>query len=442
MRINTAPVTPAVVTHEGGPAVRITPSQELRRSVLTCLLWESTHYEDGVDVADRILSLCEKVEPSEIAALAVEARSKFHLRHVPLLLLKALIKHGNGKLVSQAIVDTIQRADELAELVAIYWADGKKPLSNPMKKGLAQAFKKFNAYQLAKYNRPAAVKLRDVLFLCHAKPDTPEQANLWRSLVEGTLASPDTWEVSLSAGDDKKATFERLIREQRIGYLALLRNLRNMVEAGVETSLIKNAILCRLGAERVLPFRFVAAAKAAPSLEPTLDIAMLASIHEMPKLDGKTIVLVDVSGSMHVPLSARSDLTRLDAAASLAAILNCDDVRVFSFSDEVVEVPPRRGLAGVEAVATSQHHGGTLLGEAIRAVEKFDHDRLIVITDEQSHDRVVRPKADLAYMINVAPYQHGVGYNDGWIHVDGFSENVIRFIAESETLARDRDRGV
>jgi hypothetical protein len=311
-----------------------------------------------------------------------------------------------------------------------------------MKKGLAAAFKKFNAYQLAKYNKPASVKLRDVLFLCHAKPDTPEQADLWRSLVEGTLVSPDTWEVALSSGADKKATFERLIREQKIGYLALLRNLRNMVEAGVETSLIKHAILGRLGAERVLPFRYVAAAKAAPSLEPTLDIAMLATIHEMPRLSGKTIALVDVSGSMNVPLSSRADLTRLDAAASLAAILNCEDLRVFSFSDTIVEVPPRRGLAGVEAVQVSQHHGGTRLGEAIRAVEKFDHDRLIVITDEQSHDRVVRPKADAAYMVNVAPYQNGVGYNDGWIHVDGFAENVIRFIVESEALARADDRSL
>jgi 60 kDa SS-A/Ro ribonucleoprotein len=137
-----------------------------------------------------------------------------------------------------------------------------------------------------------------------------------------------------------------------------------------------------------------------------------------------------------VPLSSRADLTRLDAAASLAAILNCDDLRVFSFSDEVVEVPPRRGLAGVEAVQLSQPRGGTLLGEAIRAVEKFDHDRLIVVTDEQSHDRVVRPRADAAYMINVAPYQHGVGYHDGWIHVDGFAENVIRYIFECEALAQ------
>lgn len=432
MRINVTATAAKVFTHEGGDAARITPSQELRRSVLTCLLWESTHYENGEDIAARISSLCEKVDPSEIASLAVEARSRFHLRHAPLLLLKELVRRGNGRMVSETIAKTIQRADELSELLAIYWADGRKPLSNQLKKGLALAFKKFSAYQLAKYNRDSTIKLRDVLFLCHAHPDTPEQAALWRSLIEGELKSPDTWEVALSSGGDKKATFERLIREQKIGYLALLRNLRNMVESGVDASLIKNAILGRLGAERVLPFRYVAAARAVPSLEQPLDIAMLASIHELPKLDGRTIVLVDVSGSMNVPLSSRSDLTRLDAAAALATILNCDDLRVFSFSDRVVEVPPRRGLAGVDAVMHSQPRGGTLLGEAIAAVEQIDHDRLIVITDEQSHDCVPPPRAALAYMINVAPYQNGVGYQNGWTHVDGFSESVVRFIVESE----------
>jgi 60 kDa SS-A/Ro ribonucleoprotein len=434
VKLNTRTIHEAAVTHEGGPAKQITPMQELRRTVSACLLWESTFYEDGVHVADRIMALCEKVDPDQIAALAVEARSKFHLRHAPLLLLKALIKYGNGRLVSKAIEDTIQRADELAELVAVYWADGRKPLSNPMKKGLAAAFKKFSAHQLAKYNRDGAVKLRDVLFLCHAKPDTPEQAETWRALIEGRLASPDTWEVALSSGADKKATFERLIREQRLGYLALLRNLRNMVEAGVDGTLLKNAILGRLGAERVLPFRFVAAAAAAPSLEPTLDIALLAGIHALPQLSGKTIVLVDVSGSMHDRLSQRSDMTRMDAAAALASIVNCEDLRVFSFADEVVEVPPRRGLAGVSAIKSSQRHGGTYLGHAVSVVENHQHDRLIVITDEQSFDAVPRPLAERAYMINVGIYQNGVGYRDGWIHIDGFSENVIRFIAESESL--------
>jgi len=423
----------AAETHEGASAKRLTPIAALRRSVLSCLLWEREFYEDGNSIAERIDSLCDEVEPGQIAALAIEARSQFHLRHVPLLLLKALIRRGKGAIVEDTIVEVIQRADELAELLAIYWMDGRKPLSNPMKRGLARAFRKFSAYSLAKYNRDAAVKLRDVLFLVHAKPESDEQAQTWKSLVDGTLQPPDTWEVALSRGDDKKATWERLIEDGRLGYLALLRNLRNATEAGVSTHLLKQAILTRAGASRVLPFRYIAAARAVPSLESTLDTALLAALSELPRLPGKTIVLVDVSGSMSCGLSSRSDLTRQDAAASLASILNCEDLRVFTFSDDVVEVPPRRGMAGVDSIANSQEFGGTLLGAAIKKMNEIEHDRLIVITDEQSHDDVTEPTASLAYMVNVASYRNGVGYGGRWIHVDGFSENVIRFIAETES---------
>jgi hypothetical protein len=431
MKVNVS-ASYATSTHEGASAKRLTPIAALRRSVLSCLLWERQFYEDGESIAERIDSICNEVEPGQIASLAIEARSQFHLRHVPLLLLKALIRRGKGKIVEDTIVEVIQRADELAELLAIYWMDGRKPLSNPMKRGLARAFKKFNAYSLAKYNRDAAVKLRDVLFLVHAKPDSEEQAQTWKSLVDGTLQSPDTWEVALSRGDDKKAAWERLISEGKLGYLALLRNLRNATEAGVSSSLLKTAILTRAGASRVLPFRYVAAARAVPSLESTLDTALLASISELPRLPGKTIVLVDVSGSMSSSLSSRSDLTRQDAAAALASILNCEDLRVFTFSDDVVEVPPRRGMAGIDSIANSQENGGTLLGAAIQKMNGIEHDRMIVITDEQSHDEVAEPASSLAYMVNVASYRNGVGYGGRWTHVDGFSENVIRFIAETE----------
>lgn len=431
MRVNILKERDPVFTHEGGPAKRISPENQLRRTVLSCLLWEKNFYEDGVEVAKRIEDLAARVPPEFLATLAAEARSVFHLRHVPLLLLKCLVKHGKGRLVEDAIVECIQRADELAEFVAIYWMDGRKPLSNPMKRGLARAFRKFNAHQLAKYNRDGAVRLRDVLFLTHAKPVNDEQASAWRQLVDGTLPAPDTWEVSLSSGKDKKETFERLIDENKLGYLALLRNLRNMTEAGCDLWKIKTAILSRRGADRVLPFRYVAAARACPQLEPTIDVALIATLASTPALPGKTVILVDVSGSMHCNLSSKSDMTRMDAAATLASIVN-GDVRVFSFTDNVVEVPPRRGMAGVDAVISSQPHGGTMLGRAVEYANSIPHDRLIVISDEQSADSVPNPVAKHAYMINVASCSNGVGYGR-WTHLDGFSENVIRFIAEIES---------
>ena len=428
MRLNIFAKRPGI-TFEGTPAVAISAEQALRRSVLSCLLWENEFYEDGQAIADRIFALAVDVAPATVAALAIEAREQFKLRHAPLMLLCALVKQG-GPLVAPTIERVIQRADELSELVAIYFRNGKKPLSKQLKLGLARAFAKFDAYALAKYDRAGAVRLRDVLFLCHAKPRDEAQAVLWKQLAENQLSAPDTWEVALSGGADKGETFTRLLTERKLGYLALLRNLRNMDQSGVDEGLVKDAIIARRGAERILPFRYVAAAQAAPRFEPWLDQALSETILEAPVLTGRTVVLVDVSPSMNVRLSAKSDLTRMDAAATLASIIP-GDVRVFSFSNEVVEVPPRRGMAGVDAIIKSQPSNGTLLGKAVTKINTIKHDRLIVITDEQSQDKVPDPVAKLAYMINVASARNGIGYG-AWTHIDGFSEAVLNFIREAE----------
>src|SRR5262245_12182267 len=173
-----------------------------------------------------------------------------------------------------------------------------------MRKGLARAIAKFDEYELAKYDRDGAVKLRDVLRLVRPTPKDAEQSALWKQVKDRTLAALDTWEVALSGGADKRAAFERLIRERKLGYLALLRNLRNMVKAGVDVELVRQAIVARKGgAQRIYPFRYVAAARAAPQFEPYLDQALNAAIAEMKPLGGKTIVLVDVSGSMDARMS-------------------------------------------------------------------------------------------------------------------------------------------
>ena len=432
--LNSAAKLPAALafTHEGAPAAPLSAELRLRRSVASCFLWEDEFYEDGQSIADRIAVLAADVEPTVVAALAVEARERFNLRHAPLLLLNALTRTGSGAMVAEAIERTIQRADELTEFLAVYWRNGRRPLSKQAKLGLGRALAKFDAYQLAKYDRDGPIKLRDVLFLTHPKPKDEAQAALWKSLAERTLPSPDTWEVSLSGGADKKETFERLLGEGKLGYLALLRNLRSMDQAGVDETLVKAAILARKGAHRVLPFRYVAAARAAPRFEPWLDEALMEAVLEGPVFSGRTIVLVDVSGSMDARLSAKSDLKRIDAAAALASVVP-GDLRVFTFSNDVVEVPARRGMAGVDAVIRSQPHGGTELGNAVAHVNRLPHDRLIVATDEQSQDPVPEPKAALAYMVNVASARNGVGYGR-WTHIDGFSEAVLRFMHEHEAL--------
>ena len=436
MKINTKPAP--VYTHEGGVAAHITPVQELRRTVLACMLWESGFYENGQDIAARIGALVEKVSPDEVAEIAIEAREKQNLRHVPLLLVRELARKPSrcrDGLIADTLARVIRRADELAEFVAIYWKDKRQPLSKQVKKGLARAFCKFDEYQLAKYNRDGAVKLRDVLFLCHAKPANEEQAALWKRLVEGTMATPDTWEVALSSGADKKATFERLVAEGKLGDLALLRNLRNMAEAGVDMGPIKTRIVEGAAKSKVLPFRYVAAARAVPSAEPTLDSAMQRSMEGLPRLPGSTIVLVDVSGSMDVPLSAKSDLSRLDAASALAVLIRgiCEDVRVFTFSERTVEVPARRGMALIDAINGSQIHSGTYLRKSLMELSaKVTADRIIVITDEQSADGISAP-IGRGYSINVGTSANGVAYGQ-WTNVSGFSEAVVQYIQALESV--------
>src|SRR5260370_4763807 len=253
-------------THEGAPARQINADQQLRRSVLACMLWEDQFYEDGVEIAGRIRELVPKVEAEKVAALAVEAREKMKLRHAPLLLVREMARlKTHRRLVAETLARVIQRADELAEFVAIYWAEGKQPLSAQVKKGLAAAFTKFDEYALAKYNRATPVKLRDVLFLSHAKPVDATQAELWNRLVEGELTTPDTWEGALSAGPNvaNRQAWERLLAENKLGALAVLRNLRNMAGANVSEKAIR-AGLGRMKTESVLPFRFIAAARYAP----------------------------------------------------------------------------------------------------------------------------------------------------------------------------------
>jgi len=448
-------------THEGGRAFRSTPENELRRAVCTCLLWEDSFYESGQSIAERIAVLIPNVAPEFVAQLAVEARTIHNLRHAPLLIVREMAKLPTHKhLVADTLERVIQRPDELGEFISIYWKDGKQPLSNQVKKGLRNAFLKFNDYSLAKYNSAnAAIKLRDVAFLTHVKPQNSEQALRLARLVNKEhfsekypfdqpflhLPVPDTWETELSAGKDKRETWERLLREKKLGALAFLRNLRNMQQVDVDRDLILDYAM-DLDVSRVLPFRFIAAQRYAPDLTLRLEKLMLNSIKELPKLEGTTVILVDVSGSMNAALSGKSDLSRFDAATALAMICTeiCHDAIVYAFGTNYAKVPSVRGF-GLKIVLADEMKrigGATYLQLAIDGIcasEKFD--RLIVITDEQAQDTRANPfhvntkKAAVFYVINVAGFKNGVSYDKNVIHIDGFSESVIQFIYEFEKLS-------
>lgn len=425
--------------------------ETLQRTVMSCLLWEDNFYEDGVSVEQRITELSKKCSKEEMEQLVLNAKFGSKLRHVPLKLLCCMAE--NRQLTSELVEKVITRVDDMSELFALYWLNGKKPIPNQMKKGLQKAFTKFDEYQFGKYKgNGKSIKLRDVIRIVRPKPANKEQEELWGKIVKQTLATPDTWETAISATTNKNAEWTRLLEEKKLGALALLRNLRNITEAGVNSSLIASA-LSDCHPEKILPYQVFASAKVNPFYDEELNEVFLKSILGMDKLKGKTIILIDVSGSMEAKLSGKSDMRRCDVAGCLAAIAReiCESVVIYTFNTGINEpIPNRRGLALVDKIV-SKVSGGTYVYQSI--VEAYnrntDADRIICITDEQDNanhswirdDSVeeqcmkIGRKIKYPYILNVAPYQNGICYpkaNDSWVHINGFSENVIKYIALSE----------
>lgn len=442
-------------THEGAPAKVISPLETLRRSVLACLLWEDQFYEDGVSIAERIANLVAEVPRFEACTLAVEARRDQYLRHVPLWILRAVAKLGYSNL-SMHLCEVIRRPDDITEFLAMYWQDGDEPLAKQVKKGLSKAFKKFDEYQLAKWNRTdRKVTLKGALKMLHPKPDNQEQADLWKRLLEETLKTPDTWETNLSDGADKKETFTRLINDHKLGGLAMLRNLRNMEQAGVDPDIVKKG-LQENPFKWVLPFRFYVAAKHAPKYELCIEEAMLRILSQQMRLMGKTVIIVDVSGSMYgANVSEKSELDRAEAASALAAIIweLCEDPVIYATAGNdhtrihlTKEVPARRGFALSDAIyglSEPLGGGGIFLTPVCRFIaDRENHvTRTIVISDEQDcalggedSPNHANPPGERAYMINVGSYKNGIAYKGKWTNITGWSENVIRYIQEVERL--------
>lgn len=441
---------------QGSIADNISEELELRRSVLACMLWEDIAYDNGGSVADHIGKLVSKVSPEAVAKVAIEARTKQKLRHVPLLIAREMARTPSHKhLVASTLSAIIQRPDELSEFLALYWKDGKVALSNQVKKGLAASFGRFDEYQLAKYkgNKGTAIKLRDVLFLTHPKPKNEAQAELWRKLANNDLATPDTWEVALSSGKDKKSEWTRLLEENKLGAMALLRNLRGMEEAGVDAQLIRKALLA-CNPEKVLPFRFIAAHREAPKYKAELEKLMLSCLGVQDKIKGKTVVIVDVSGSMMTGMSSAGRMTRLDAAAALAILVKglSEECVVYATagSDSARKAQTKligsdkSGFALSEAIVDSYRHlggGGIFLKQCVDFAAKAEQntaDTLIVISDSQDTSgdespKQVVPFGKFNYMMDISCHKHGIGYQKFTV-LNGFSEALVNYVVEEEKL--------
>ncbi|QXV66326.1 TROVE domain-containing protein [Mucilaginibacter sp. 21P] len=389
----------AVTNHAGAEAYKLSPEMELYTAVVTWSLNDS-FYEKDEKRMERLRKLIAQCNPVFVGRLAVYARTKMYMRSVPLVLVTELAKlHSGDDLVARVTDGVVNRADEITELLACYGIlnnrKGTKKLnrlSKQLQKGLSTAFNRFDEYQFAKYNREGAIKLRDALFLVHPKAKDELQQLLFNKIANNNLQTPYTWETELSAlgqiGFDSiearelafKIKWEELIDSGKLGYMALLRNLRNLLDAGISYTHFEKVCLRIANAEEVakakqFPFRYLSAwrelmaystgvgkkiskqnniAGLTGLLFDALEQAVEASAVNIKGFGYQTRVLMacDVSGSMQTPVSAKSKILLYDVGLMLAMLLQsrCKNVEVGMFGDswKTIAVPRKNILGNVQ----------------------------------------------------------------------------------------------
>ncbi|WP_080778111.1 TROVE domain-containing protein [Chryseobacterium phocaeense] len=414
-----------VMNYEGAKAFTMSPAEELYSAVVTTGL-SDTSYEKGNDRLQRIQSLIKKNDPEFVAKLAVYARKDMYLRSIPLVLTAELAKQASGTdLVSRTVDGVVQRADEITELLAYYQSANQRTetkklnkLSKQIQKGLAKSFNKFDEYQFAKYNRKAEVTLKDALFLVHPKAKDENQQAVFNKIVGDALETPYTWEVELSVlGQTKFATdaekklafknkWEELILSNKLGYMATLRNLRNILEAGVSSDAIYK-VCSYLSSEKAvlnskqLPFRFLAAYRELAAMNSPYLSSVLEALEDAVTVSAKNIkgfgfetsvvIAADVSGSMQKAVSPKSKILLYDIGLLMSMILQsqCKNVITGMFGDSWKRVPmPKNGiLRNVnefykrEGEVGYSTNGYLVIEDLISKREKTD--KIMIFTDTQ-----------------------------------------------------------
>lgn len=425
-----------MMNHEGSKAFGMTPEMELYTAVVTSALSDK-FYESKDGSMERIAALIRQVDPEFVAKLAVYTRTQMNLRSIPLFLIVELAKVHNGdSLVKRTIEKTVLRADEIMELLMCYQlrnADGdgiKKlgKLSRQIQEGLKSVFNRFDEYQFAKYDRSNLdVKLKDALFLVHPKASSPQQQAIFDKIVSGELQTPYTWETQLSELGQKhfptkeekeaavKGLWEDLIDSGKVGYMALLRNLRNIALAKVSPSHIEKVTSTIADASKVarskqLPFRFLAAYKEmmdvasvhTSAILTALESAVKESVSNLEGFKEGTAVLVaaDVSGSMFTTISPKSTVMNYDIGILLSMLLKskCSSVVSGMFGDswKVLDLPQENILANT--IEMKRREGE--VGYSTNGYKVIDYlvdnnikmDKVMMFTDMQMWDSSYRDK--------------------------------------------------
>ena len=443
----------------GHAAYSMKDKAKLITQVLTSFFNEAKFYTP--DDRDMIATLKRviKADPAFVSKLAVFARREFNMRSVSHVLTGYLAHEVEGKpYVKNTIRGICLRGDDATELMAFYLNTFGRPIPNSVRKGINAVFTGFDEYTLAKYKGDGkAVKMRDLVQLCHPAPKDAAQSDMWKRLLEDRLATPVTWETELSANGNNKETWEKLIASKKVGYMALLRNLRNIINADPDNidqvwDYISNPNAVRKSKQ--LPFRFLSAYKEIMNIAGSramgaLEDAVVAATDNLPRLPGRTVIAIDTSGSMGGRLSAKSTVCCGEVGMMLGLIANriCDDSLVYTFDAELKKMPisPRTGI--LHAAVNARTPGWcTAMELPFRHMleANIKADRIIFVSDNECNccTSTIQSYADkYRRMINPDLWVHAIdlmGYGTQQFAgpktniIGGWSEKVFNFILLAE----------
>lgn len=459
-RFNTS-VSPAkTVNLAGGEAYKQSPELELVSILLTSFA-NDTFYKSANDTFETLKGLIIKCDKEFVAKAAIYARTHFGMRSITHVAASELAKHISGlKWAKDFYTAIVYRPDDMMEILSYHAANnGKVP--NSIKKGFAKAFDKFDKYTLAKYRGESkGYKLVDVVNLVHPIPVEKNKEAI-NALIKGELKSFDTWETELSKtgqiatneeekSDLKKEVWIKLIREKKIGYFALLRNLRNIIEQAPE--MIKEALEqlvneAAIKKSLVLPFRFLTAFEEIQKLTDgkivrdvliALNKAVDISVNNVPVFDGETLVVLDVSGSM---TGKPAQIGSLFAAVLIKS--NNADFMVFSDNSQYRNVNPMDSTITI-ANSIRFASGGTNFRSIFQRANKR-YDRVFILSDMQGwigYETPTREFNEYKKTVGANPFVYSFDLNghgtmqlpeQNVICIAGFSEKVFDIIKLTET---------
>lgn len=434
------------INEAGGRAFTMNAETELTHAVLTTFL-ENKPYESGDSRLERIQQLVRENNPKFVSNLAIVARKEFNLRSVSHVLIGELSKNHKGdSLVKDTVVTCAIRPDDLIEIIAYIG----RPIPKQIKRGVRNALLKFDRYQLAKYRGEGkSINLVDIFNLCHPKVQhaSKEQKKAWKNLIQDKLTSFDTWETEISNTRDKKKSWEMLISENKLGYMALLRNLNNLIKEDVSDRAISLAIKKltdenEIRKSKQLPFRFLTAYENVTGnrkLTDAISLAMDYAVSNTPILSGKTLIAIDCSGSMRNVMDKASifGATLLKSNVNSDLILYDTDVKELTLSTRT----PVVDLA--KSIKDADMGGGTetslVFGYALH--KEKEYSRIIIISDNESWNEVSVQAAYNAYRTYNNPFVYAIdiqGYGTKDIrggkvfHLCGWSNRLLDFIGAIE----------